>query len=97
MLRFLHRVVTIVGASPVKLGVCGEMGGKPLEAMTLLGLGITRLSITPAGIGPVKAMIHSLNLEKLRQFMPSLLEKPPAKPRAVLLQWAQDNDVDLSS
>ncbi len=96
VLRFLHRVVTIVGASPVKLGVCGEMGGKPLEAMALLGLGIERLSITPAGIGPVKAMIHSLDVQKLRDFMPQLIAHPPAKPRETLLGWAKDNGVDLS-
>lgn len=97
MLRFLSRVVKTVDQFDVRLGVCGEMGGKPLEAMALLGLGIPRLSITPAGIGPVKAMIHSLDLEKLKAFMPSLLQHPPAKPRETLLQWAIDNGVDLSA
>ena len=96
VLRFLNRVVGIVGASPVKLAVCGEMGGKPLEAMALLGLGIERLSITPAGIGPVKAMIHSLDLQKLRDFMPQLLANPPEKPRHSLIEWAKENGVDLS-
>ena len=43
------------------VAVCGEMGGRPLEAMALIGLGIDRLSITPAAVGPVKAMIRSLN------------------------------------
>ena len=41
--------------------VCGEMGGRPLEAMALIGLGIDRLSITPAAVGPIKAMVRSLD------------------------------------
>ncbi len=96
ILRFISRVVQTVSGTPVRLGVCGEMGGKPLEAMALLGLGIERLSITPAGIGPVKAMIHTLDVGKLRAFMPEFLAKPPEKPRETLLRWATDHGVDLS-
>lgn len=96
VLRFLDRVVKAVDGTPVKLGVCGEMGGKPLEAMALLGLGINRLSITPAGVGPVKAMIHSLDLAKLREFIPSLLTHPPKNPRERLLEWAADHGVELN-
>src|SRR3546814_6012510 len=69
-MRFIARVVKTVDGSKVALGVCGEMGGRPLEAMALLGAGIERLSITPAGVGPVKAMIRSLDLGALRQDMP---------------------------
>ncbi len=96
VLRFINRIVQAVSGTPVRLGVCGEMGGKPLEAMALLGLGIERLSITPVGVGPVKAMIHTLDIEKLRTFMPQLLANPPKNPREVLLRWASDNGVELS-
>ncbi|MFK4985632.1 putative PEP-binding protein, partial [Klebsiella pneumoniae] len=61
ILRFLARVVAPTRAAGVDLGVCGEMGGRPLEAMALIGLGIDRLSITPAAVGPIKAMIRSLD------------------------------------
>ncbi|HEU0066524.1 MAG TPA: phosphoenolpyruvate--protein phosphotransferase, partial [Sphingomonas sp.] len=47
ILRFLARLVAPTRAAGVDLGVCGEMGGRPLEAMALIGLGIDRLSITP--------------------------------------------------
>ncbi len=43
------------------VGVCGEMGGRTLEAMALIGIGLTRFSITPAAVGPIKAMIRSLD------------------------------------
>ena len=41
--------------------VCGEIGGRPLEAMALIGLGFRHLSMSPAAIGPVKAMVLALD------------------------------------
>src|SRR3546814_7322464 len=91
----IARVVKTVDGSKVALGVCGEMGGRPLEAMALLGAGIERLSITPAGVGPVKAMIRSLDLGALRQDMPAMLARPAADPRGQYRAWAETNGVDL--
>jgi len=95
VMRYLARVVKIVSGSKVQLGVCGEMGGRPLEAMALLGLGIERLSITPAGVGPVKAMIRSLDLGALRADIGAILAQPAANPRGQYLDWAQKHKVDL--
>ena len=44
---------------PVTL--CGEIGGRTLEAMTLIALGYRGLSMSAAAIGPVKAMVLSLD------------------------------------
>lgn len=95
VMRFLSRVVKTVAGSKVTLGVCGEMGGRPLEAMALLGIGIERLSITPAGVGPVKAMIRSLDLAALRRDIPAILAQPSATPRAQYEDWAKAHQVDL--
>lgn len=95
VMRFLSRVVKTVAGSKVTLGVCGEMGGRPLEAMALLGIGIERLSITPAGVGPVKAMIRSLDLGALRRDVPDILAHPTNKPRAQYADWAAAHRVDL--
>jgi phosphotransferase system enzyme I (PtsP) len=95
VMRYLARVVKMVAGSKVTLGVCGEMGGRPLEAMALLGIGIERLSITPAGVGPVKAMIRSLDLGALRRDVPAILAHPAANPRGQYLDWAQKHHVDL--
>jgi phosphotransferase system, enzyme I, PtsP len=93
ILRFLARVTTAAKAAKVPVGVCGEMGGRPLEAMALIGLGVDRLSITPAGIGPVKAMIRSLNIAKLRAELPAMLANPSANLRSPLDQWATTHSV----
>ncbi|MBY4638335.1 phosphoenolpyruvate--protein phosphotransferase [Sphingopyxis sp. XHP0097] len=95
VIRYLARVVKIVAGSKVQLGVCGEMGGRPLEAMALLGIGIERLSITPAGVGPVKAMIRSLDLGALRAAIPAMLAQPSADPRGQYRAWAEKHQVDL--
>lgn len=95
VMRYLSRVVKIVDGSKVQLGVCGEMGGRPLEAMALLGIGIKRLSITPAGVGPVKAMIRSLDLGALRADIPAMLAEPTNDPRGQYRSWAEKHRVDL--
>jgi phosphotransferase system enzyme I (PtsP) len=45
--------------------VCGEIGGKPLEAMALIGLGFRSLSMSPTSIGPVKAMLLELDVAEV--------------------------------
>ncbi|USI72279.1 phosphoenolpyruvate--protein phosphotransferase [Sphingomonas morindae] len=94
ILRFLRRVVEASLAAEVTVGVCGEMGGRPLEAMALLGLGVPRLSITPVAIGPVKAMIRSLDLAPLRALMPVWLAEGKGL-RAKLQGWAAEQGVAI--
>jgi phosphotransferase system enzyme I (PtsP) len=96
ILRFLARIVRECSTHAVQVGVCGEMGGRTLEAMALIGLGIDRLSITPAAIGPVKAMIRSLDVAALRLALPAVLAAPPADMRGHLTGWAQAAGVELS-
>ena len=96
ILRFLQRIVTAGAAHGVPVGVCGEMGGRPLEAMALMGLGIERLSITPAAVGPVKAMIRSLDLAALRAEMPHFLRTRGEPMRATLDDWARAHAVEIA-
>jgi phosphotransferase system enzyme I (PtsP) len=95
ILRFLARVSAKCREMGVPVGVCGEMGGRPLEAMALLGLGIDRLSITPAAVGPVKAMIRSLDVGAIREAMPALLEEAPRDLRQRIETWASERGVAI--
>ncbi|MCT8002623.1 phosphoenolpyruvate--protein phosphotransferase [Sphingomonas sanguinis] len=96
ILRFLRRVVDPARAAGVPVAVCGEMGGRPLEAMALIGLGIERLSITPAAVGPVKAMIRSLDRSAIAEEMARLLAHPVRDMRGALGAWAATNGVELA-
>jgi phosphotransferase system, enzyme I, PtsP len=73
--------------------LCGELGGKPLEAMGLVGIGLTSMSMVPYGIGPVKAMIRSLDQKKLHDFMQPLLKSGVHSLRGDLLEFANRNGV----
>ncbi len=96
ILRFLARVVGPARAAGVAVTVCGEMGGRPLEAMALIGLGIDRLSITPAAVGPIKAMVRSLNRGPLIEQMSTWLTDPPRDMRATLSAFAQDSGIEVT-
>jgi phosphotransferase system, enzyme I, PtsP len=65
MLRALNMVVEQAQASGCLATVCGEIGGRPLEAMALIGLGFRSLSMSPSSIGPVKAMLLEMNVAEL--------------------------------
>ena len=75
------------------LTVCGEMAGVPLEAMTLVGLGIRRLSMSAAAIGPVKAMVRSLDIGTLEDFVGRMLGSGEPSLRNRLAGYARDHDV----
>jgi phosphotransferase system enzyme I (PtsP) len=96
ILRFLKRVNDEASAAGVPVAVCGEMGGRPLEAMALIGLGIDRLSITPAAVGPIKAMVRSLDRAALIAHMAGLIAQPPERFRESLEQWAREHSVELA-
>ena len=94
ILRFLRRVRRECGDTPVT--VCGEMGGRPLEAMALIGLGIERLSITPAAVGPVKAMVRSLDVPALRAELGGWLDAGERDMRGKLTAFAAKNGVEIA-
>ena len=95
-LRILRHLVERCQAHDVPLTLCGEMAGRPLEAMALLGLGFTSVSMTPASIGPVKAMLLSLDVGKLGPFMRERLADGEENLRAALQRWAGDNGVAIA-
>lgn len=95
ILRFIQRVVVACEQHEVDLTVCGEMGGRTLEAMALIGIGLKRLSITPAAVGAIKAMVRSLDAEAIREEMATILSSPSGIIRDRLTGWAQTQGVEI--
>jgi phosphotransferase system enzyme I (PtsP) len=91
--RFLQRVVTTLEGHNVDIGVCGEMGGRRLEALALLGLGIDRLSITPASVGPVKELVRLVDMNEIGEAMRGWLASPIEDLRGQLSAWAESRDI----
>lgn len=95
ILRFLKFVVDQAQAAGKTVSVCGEMGGRPLEALALLGLGVRRLSITQAAIGPIKMVVRHVHLGRLRALMEQVLTDPWADVRRELEDFAEREGVPL--
>lgn len=95
MLKTLRQIVIKADEYDVPLTVCGEMAGMPLEAMTLIGLGFSSISMTPNAVGPVKAMIMKLNGADLQKFLLPLLDSPQHSLRSQLAEYAREHDVPV--
>ncbi len=94
ILRFLDRVAKGLVGTGIDLGICGEMGGRRLEALALLGIGYRRLSITPAAVGPIKELIRKVDLKELSGAMTEWLRRPPPSLRAALTEWCEARGID---
>ncbi|WNJ99603.1 phosphoenolpyruvate--protein phosphotransferase [Thalassospiraceae bacterium LMO-JJ14] len=92
-LRMLKTIVDSCNQAGVPVTVCGEMAGRPLEAMALVGLGYRRLSMANPSIGPVKEMTRSLNVKALEGFVTPLLGSAEHSLRGKLRSFALDHGV----
>jgi phosphotransferase system enzyme I (PtsP) len=81
--------------SSAEISVCGEIAGRPLEAMALVGLGITSLSMPASMIGPVKMMIRNLDTRPLKPLLDELCNVPAASTRAELTDFAGRHGVPI--
>ena len=92
-LNFLRYVVRACDAAGVSLSVCGEMAGRPLEALALLAIGIRTLSMNSSSLGPVKTMIRSADLRLVREYLDEIISLPASSLRDRLKMFAQDHGV----
>jgi phosphotransferase system enzyme I (PtsP) len=95
VLKALRQVVEAAARLKVPLNLCGEMAGRPLEAMALIGLGFRSISMAPASMGPVKAMILSLDAGALHERLDALLDSEKASIREDLKQFAAEKGVQI--
>ncbi|MFZ0495793.1 MAG: phosphoenolpyruvate--protein phosphotransferase [Methylocella sp.] len=75
VLHALKLIADKARAAATPLTLCGEISGKPLEAMVLLALGYRGLSMSAASIGPVKAMVLATNLCEAEDLVATLMEE----------------------
>jgi phosphotransferase system, enzyme I, PtsP len=68
-LRFLGKIVKRCAETGTPLSFCGEDAGKPVEAVVFAALGIGALSMRPASVGPVKALLRQVDLREVRDVL----------------------------
>jgi phosphotransferase system enzyme I (PtsP) len=93
LVRVLSEIARACRAHRCAVALCGEMAGDPLGAMALIGLGYRNLSMAPAALGPVKAMIRSLDLASLEEFLGTQAARGSGSLRGTLRDFAQDHGV----
>ncbi len=88
VLRLIAMVVEAARKHGIAATVCGAMGGEPLYAMLLLGLGIRQLSMPPHQLPEIKRVIRGIRLEDAEALAAEALRRPTAREVVELLESA---------
>ncbi|MGR9276871.1 phosphoenolpyruvate--protein phosphotransferase [Rhizobium leguminosarum] len=96
-LRILRDIVRGAERNKTPVTLCGELASKPISAMALLGIGFRSISMSPASIGPVKAMLLGLDVGALTKAMDEVLDDHYALTpmREVLARFAESHNIPL--
>jgi phosphotransferase system, enzyme I, PtsP len=94
-LMALRSIVEAAAKHDVPLNLCGEMAGRPIEAMALMGIGFRTISMAPASVGPVKAMVLSLDTADLWGKIEPLLATNTTSLRDDLKRYAAEKGVQI--
>lgn len=93
LLKALRYINTACKKAAVPCSICGEMASKPLEALALVGLGFTSLSMTPSALGSVKAVVRSMNQKEVSAYLETQLSTSSASIRDKLKSYAMDHGI----
>lgn len=94
-LKLLAQVAEAGRAAGVPVTLCGEMAGRPVDAMAALAVGLRRLSVSAGAVGPVKALVRSVDLPQLSAYVRDLLDLPERSLRPHLKNFAVENGLAI--
>src|SRR5208337_5248402 len=96
-LRALRAIAQAGARAGTPVTLCGEIGGRSLEAMALMAIGYRDLSMSATSIGPVKAMTLTMRIHDVaREVEEMLIEgREEASLRAPLQALAERFNVRL--
>ena len=78
VLRLIAMAVEGADRTGISLSVCGEMGGDPVAALALVGLGVRQLSMGAASLPAVRRAIRGADAGELRSLAGAALGDPSA-------------------
>ncbi|PHS18757.1 MAG: phosphoenolpyruvate--protein phosphotransferase [Blastopirellula sp.] len=79
VLRLIEMSISKATAAGIKVTLCGQMGGNPIYAMLLIGLGLRSLSITPSAIPEVKKVCRSVSIAQCEEIASRVREMENAR------------------
>jgi phosphotransferase system enzyme I (PtsP) len=86
-LSFIEQIVQRCAVSNTRLSFCGEDAGRPVEALALAAMGLRGLSMRPASIGPVKALLRRVKLAEARAVIEEARAAGEMSARPRLMDW----------
>jgi phosphotransferase system enzyme I (PtsP) len=86
-LALIERIVERCAETGTPLSFCGEDAGRPIEALALAAMGLRTLSMRPASIGPVKALIRRVDLREARAAILAARDRGDESARPALMEW----------
>ncbi|WP_128515617.1 phosphoenolpyruvate--protein phosphotransferase [Tabrizicola thermarum] len=86
-LSFLELIIARCAETSTPLSFCGEDAGRPIEALALAAIGFRSLSMRPASIGPVKALLRRVNLAEARAAIDRARAAGEESARPMLMEW----------
>ena len=89
-LNFIGQIVARCDETGTPLSYCGEDAGRPIEALALAAMGLRSLSMRPASVGPVKALMRRVDLTEARRIMQAAEARGDDSARPALMEWLAD-------
>ena len=86
-LSMLRQIIARCADARVPLSFCGEDAGRPVEALVFAALGIHRLSMRPASIGPVKHLIRRISIVELARVIEEAEAEGLTSVRGPVTAW----------
>ncbi len=75
IIRMIKHVADVASDHGLKISMCGEMAGDPVNIPILLGLGMNNLSMNPQSMPIIKSIIKLFNVEDARLFIKEVLKE----------------------
>jgi phosphotransferase system enzyme I (PtsP) len=94
-LTLIRQIVHSAAEAGGDVSLCGEIAGKPLEAMALVGVGLRILSMQPANIGAIRLMVRSIDTREVAEFVDRMIGRTDHSLRTRLAAFAAERGVVL--
>ena len=86
-LSLIERIVERCDEAGTDVSFCGEDAGRPVEALCFAAMGLKKLSMRPASIGPVKSLLRRVDLAEAREVISSARESGVQSVRQSVMDW----------
>ena len=86
-LNFLEGIVNRAKSFNTPINFCGEDAGKPAEAVALMAIGLTNLSMRAVSIGRIKSLVRSISLEEAKLILSTARASGKTSIREDITNW----------